>query len=220
MVNKCVLSSEMKNEDKATRAVRKTYNRIAPVYDIMEGLVERSRYSRWREILWSKVEGAKILEIGVGTGKNFPYYPKDVEVTAIDFSEKMLERARKKARDLGIRVRLGQMDVQDLELEDNTFDTVVGSFVFCSVPDPIKSLQEVRRVSKPGGKVILLEHVLSANRLLAWLMNLVNPVAVRVMGPNINRRTVANVAKSGLKVEEVTDLAFGIFKLIETRKET
>ena len=99
----------------------------------------------------------------------------------------MLSRARKKARDFGTRVQLNQMDVQDLEFEDNTFDTVVGSFIFCSVPDPIKGLKEVGRVCKSGGKIVLLEHVLSANRVIAWLMNLVNPVIVRLMGPSINR---------------------------------
>lgn len=208
----------MKKEDRANRAARKTYNRISPIYDLMEGLVERSRYKKWREILWSKAQGTKILEVGVGTGKNFLYYPKDVEVTAIDFSEKMLHRAKKKARETAIIVHLEQMDVQNLEFEDNTFDTVVGSFVFCSVPDPMKGLQEVGRVCKPGGKIVLLEHVLSANRVIAWLMNLVNPVVVRLMGPNINRRTSENVANSGLKVEKVTDLAAGIFKLIEARK--
>ena len=209
----------MKTKSKNTEAARKRYNRIAPFYDFMEGLIERSSYSRWREMLWSKVEGSEILEVGVGTGKNFPYYPVDKDITAIDFSKKMLHRAKKKAGDLGIRVHLEQMDVQNLEFEDNSFDTVVGSFVFCSVPDPIKGLQEVGHVCKPGGKIILLEHVLSANWVLAWLMNLVNPVVVGIMGPNINRRTVENVANSGLKVEKVTDLAAGIFKLIEARKE-
>jgi ubiquinone/menaquinone biosynthesis C-methylase UbiE len=209
----------MRQEDKNTRAVRKTYNRIAPFYDIMEGLVERSSYGRWREILWSKVEGTRILEIGVGTGKNFVYYPKGAEITAIDFSEKMLHRAQKKARDLGIKVVLEQMDVQDLKFEDNTFDTIVGTFIFCSVPDPIKGLQEVRRVCRPGGKVVLLEHVLSANRFIAWLMNLANPVIAKLVGPNINRKTIENTTNSGLEVEKVTELAAGIFKLIEARKE-
>ena len=209
----------MTTESKATEATKKRYNRIASVYDFMEGLAERSRYSKWREMLWSKVEGSDILEIGVGTGKNFPHYLKDAEITAIDFSEKMLSRAREKARKQGVQVRLQQMDVQNLEFEDNTFDTVVASFVFCSVPDPIRGLMEVKRVCKPEGKVLLLEHVLSANRVLAWLMNLTNPAAVRVVGANINRRTVENVTKSGLRVEQVTDLAAGIFKLIEARKK-
>jgi ubiquinone/menaquinone biosynthesis C-methylase UbiE len=209
----------MRTESKNTEAARKRYNRIAPVYDLMEVLVERSRYSRWRELLWVKVEGNKILEVGVGTGKNFPYYSANAETTAIDFSKKMLSRAMEKAKSQNIRVSLQQMDVQNMSFEDNIFDTVVATFVFCSVPDPIKSLQEVKRVCKPGGKILLLEHVVSANRVLAWMMNLVNPIVVRVMGPNINRRTVENVANSSLKLEKVTDLAAGIFKLIEARKE-
>lgn len=209
----------MTTESKDTKATKRRYDRIALVYDFMEGLIERSRYSKWRGMLWSKVKGNSILEVGVGTGKNFPYYPSDVEITAIDFSEKMLARARDKAKKQGLPVHLQQMDVQNLTFEDNTFDSVAASFVFCSVPDPVRGLMEIERVCKPGGKVLLLEHVLSANRVPAWLMNLTNPIIVRTMGPNINRRTVENVSKSGLVVEQVTDLGWGIFKLIEARKE-
>jgi ubiquinone/menaquinone biosynthesis C-methylase UbiE len=149
--------------------------------------------------------------------QNFPYYPVSTEITAIDFSEKMLSHAIEKAEKQKVKVNLQQMDVQNLSFDDNTFDTVVATFVFCSVPDPIKGLMEVGRVCKPGGKVLLLEHVLSANLTLAFLMNLVNPVVVKAMGPNINRKTVENAANSRLKVEKVTDLAVGIFKLIEAR---
>jgi len=207
----------MTMESKITEAARKRYDRIAPVYDFMEDLVERSRYSVWRELLWSKMEGNKILEVGVGTGKNFPYYPAIAEMTAIDFSEKMLSRARQKVKKRGLEIGVQQMDVQNMSFEDDTFDTIVATFVFCSVPDPVKGLMEIKRVCKPGSKVLLLEHVLSANRILAWLMNLANPAVVRIMGPNINRKTVVNVATSGLEVEKVTNLAAGIFKLIEAR---
>ncbi len=208
----------MKTESMNTEATKKRYNRIAPVYDFMEGLVERSRYSGWRELLWSKVEGNRILEIGVGTGKNFSYYPADAEITAIDFSDRMLVRARDRARKQKVTVHLQQMDVQNLKFEDNTFDTIIASFVFCSVPNPVRGLMEVERVCKPGGKVVLLEHVLSANRIVAWLMNLANPLVVRMIGANINRHTVENVSKSRLVVEQVADLGAGIFKSIEARK--
>jgi ubiquinone/menaquinone biosynthesis C-methylase UbiE len=209
----------MTTRDKATEAAKRRYDRIAPIYDLMEGLVERSRYTQWRRLLWAKAEGDNILEVGVGTGKNFPYYPPGAKIVAIDFSQKMLARAKEKAKREKVQVHLQQMDVQNLRFADNTFDTVVASFVFCSVPDPIRGLKEVERVVKPGGKVVLLEHVLSAKRVLARLMNLINPVVVRLMGPNINRQTVDNVSQSGLIIEHVTDLAAGIFKLIEARKE-
>jgi ubiquinone/menaquinone biosynthesis C-methylase UbiE len=203
---------------KATEAAIKRYNRIAPVYNLMEFSAELAGFEKWRRLLWSKVEGNKILEVGVGTGKNFPHYPRGAEITAIDFSQKMLERASAKAIRLGTHVNLLQKDVQSLVFEDNTFDTVLDSFVFCSVPDPILGLREVSRVCKPGGKVIMLEHILSANRIIAQLMNLANPIVVRLMGANINRQTVDTVTRSGLVVEQVTNLAAGIFKLIEARK--
>ncbi len=210
----------MSTGGKATEIAKRRYNRIAPLYDPMESLIERSRYSKWRQLLWSKVEGTYILEVGVGTGKNFPYYPANAEIIALDFSEKMLKRAKDRASKQELKVRLQQMDVQHLEFEDNSFDTVVASFVFCSVPDPVRGLMEVERVCKPGGKVVLLEHVLSANRIMGLLMNLANPLVVRMMGVNINRRTVDNVVISGLLAEKVTDLVAGIFKLIEARKKT
>lgn len=206
-------------KDKATETTRRRYDRNASVYDYMEGIPERWRFGKWRKMLWSNVQGNNILEVGVGTGKNFPYYPASAEITAIDFSEKMLARAIRKARKQGVTARLLQMDVQKLEFADNTFDTVVATFVFCSVPDPILGLKEIERVVKPGGTVLLLEHVLAANGILAWVMNLANPVVVRLMGANINRRTVDNVARSGLVIDHVTDLAAGIFKLIQARKK-
>jgi phosphatidylethanolamine/phosphatidyl-N-methylethanolamine N-methyltransferase len=184
----------------------------------MESGVERLRFGKWRKMLWSRVEGTRILEVGVGTGKNFPYYPRDVEITAIDFSEQMLSRAREKAIRQGVRAQLQQMDVQYLAFEDSVFDIVVATFVFCSVPNPVRGLMEVARVCRPSGKVVLLEHVLSANPAVAWLMNLANPLAVRISGTTINRATVDNVVKSGLVLEQVTDLGVGIFKLIEAKK--
>ncbi len=137
-------------EKTPTRIIEERYNRIALVCDLMESLIERTGYSRWRRLLWSKVAGTRILEIGVGTGKNFPFYPDGAQITAIDFSERMLAFARRRAEGQGRKISILRMDVQGLDFEDNSFDSVVGSFVFCSVPDPIRGLQEVRRVVRVG----------------------------------------------------------------------
>ena len=172
---------------RATERARKRYNRTATFYDLMESGMEKMRFSAWRSVLWSKAEGKRVLEVGVGTGKNFPYYPPGTDIVAVDFSDRMLARARKRAATGNVKVGLHLMDIQRLEFPDNSFDTVVATFVFCSVPDPVLGLTEVWRVCKPGGKVLLLEHVLSEKRALRLIMNLAAPLVVRVTGANINR---------------------------------
>lgn len=190
---------------------------MAPFFDLIEGMMERVAFRRWRALQWSRVGGAEILEIGVGTGKNFPFYPKSSRITAIDFSRAMLQRAEAKAKQQRLDVDLRWMDVQRTEFPDASFEGAVGTFVFCSVPDPLSGLTEIWRVLKPGGKLVLLEHVLSDRPGLAWLMNALNPLVVRLVGANINRRTVETVAAAGFSDLTVQHLS-GIVKLIEARR--
>jgi len=199
-----------------TDIIRRRYDRIAPVFDLLESAMETIAFRGWRALQWSRVEGSGILEVGVGTGKNFPFYPPDAQITAIDFSEAMLRRAEAKAQQSGVRVSLRVMDVQQLDFPAATFDAVVGSFVFCSVPDPRQGLEEIRRVLKPGGQLVLLEHVLSDRPFAAWLMKRVNPLVVRLLGANIDRRTIETVASSGFAIERIVDLS-AIVKLIQAR---
>ncbi len=194
-----------------TEVIRRRYNRIAGLYDLLEARMERAVF-KWREGIIKKASGS-ILEIGVGTGKNLPYYPDSAEVTAIDFSTNMLTRARQKIRSEQ-HIQLTVMDVQYLEFTDNTFDTIVSSFVFCSVPNPVAGLREIRRVCKPRGKLLMLEHVRSEKAILGPLMDIINPVPLTVYGANINRRTVDNLHLAGFNNIQVTDLWLDIVKRI------
>jgi len=194
-------------DERATAQTRSRYDRLAPIYDLMEALPER-RFEPWREMLWAQVPEGRILEVGVGTGKNLPYHPPGAEVVGIDISERMLKRARQRAAELGNSVELHQMDAQRLDFPDDSFEAAVSTFVYCSVPDAVRGLRELGRVVKPGGKIFLLEHVrINEPELVGKVMDLLDPVAVRLMGPHINRRTVENVLRAGLEVERVESLA-------------
>jgi len=127
----------------------------------------------------------------------------------------MLKRARKKASKEKIGVELIEMDVQKLNFPDNYFDTVFATFVFCSVPNPILGLKELKRVCKPKGKLLLLEHMRPSNMVLGFVFDLLNPFVVRVMGANINRRTLENIIKAGWKIREKEKLSSDIVWWIE-----
>jgi ubiquinone/menaquinone biosynthesis C-methylase UbiE len=192
-------------------SIRKRYNRAARFFEITENLMEKGKMGLWRKAVWNEARG-KVLEVGVGTGKNIQYYPESIEVTAIDFSEKMLEFAREKAGKYGKKVDLRLMDAQSLEFADETFDTIITTCVFCSVPDPIKGLQEIKRVCKNDGQIIMLEHVRSKKPLVGAFMDLLNPIVVRTLGANINRNTVENLKNAGINVEAENDLMMDIMK--------
>jgi len=200
-----------------TGSTRKRYDRLAFFYDFLEAPLERYRFAHWRSRLTDRIVGDRALEVGVGTGKNLPYYPRNVKITAIDFSRRMLERARKRASVLGSMVQLQKMDVQQLAFPDNSFDTVFGTFVFCSVPDPVAGLKELKRVCKSNGRLLLLEHMRPGNVLLGLLFDVVNPMVVRMMGANINRRTMDNIKKAGWQILKEEQLSGDIVRWVEAK---
>ncbi|MCF6094157.1 methyltransferase domain-containing protein [Microaerobacter geothermalis] len=200
-------------EVKLTETIKGRYNRIAPIFDVMDRMIKEE----WRKDVFSLVKG-RVLEVGVGTGANLPFYPADTEVTGIDFSPNMLKYARRKlekGEGIKAKVQLLEMDAQQMNFPDNTFDTVVTTCVYCSVPDPVKGLKEIRRVCKPDGQVIMLEHMRSENPVLGTLMDWLNPIPVTFYGANINRRTVENIEKAGMKVVRQKFLMMDIMRLME-----
>ncbi|ACY48270.1 class I SAM-dependent methyltransferase [Rhodothermus marinus] len=209
-------------EPEATAFARRAYDRLAACYDLLELPMEWLAFRRWRRRLWKGVRGPRVLEIGVGTGKNIPYYPPEVTVTAIDLSPRMLERARRRAARFPDRsVELLEMDAQALTFPDDTFDDVAATFVFCSVPDPVRGLREALRVTRPGGRLHLLEHMrLRSERISRW-MDRLDPLIYRLTGVHIARRTTENVREAGWVLEQEVDLApGGLVRHLVARKPT
>ena len=214
----------MKNKDQnevmvvdasGTTRTRKRYDRLARWYDLLEALMESWRFAGWRGRLKEKIRGSSVLEVGVGTGKNMRFYPPGLSVKGIDLSPRMLERAQKRTAVFGLDVDLREMDVQDLQFPDHMFDTVFATFVFCSVPDPVLGLKELRRVCKPDGRLILLEHMRPGNALLGLLFDVLNPMVVRMMGANINRKTRDLIRRAGWQIVLEEQLSSDIVWWIE-----
>jgi phosphatidylethanolamine/phosphatidyl-N-methylethanolamine N-methyltransferase len=176
--------------DAATRALSVTvvendfvagvYDKLAKVYDIIFGPTLHP--GRLRAIERMDIQpGERVLEVGVGTGINLSLYPKNCSVTGIDFSESMLEIARERAERKDIRnVRLLQMDAADLKFGDNAFDIVYAPYLISVVPDPVRVAHEMRRVCRPGGRVILLNHFLSPNLFLSRIERLISPFTIHI----------------------------------------
>lgn len=180
--------------------VAAVYDRVASVYDLYTRPMEAMGGTRARRRLFSRARG-RVLELGIGTGANVPFYPPDVELVGVDISGRMLQRARRRAL-RGRDVALQRADIEHLPYGDASFDTVTAACVFCSVDDPVQGLREARRVTRPGGFVLLYEHVRPTNPLLARLADATSPWTRRTFGPELNRRTEENVAAAGMTVVE------------------
>lgn len=200
--------------DRDTVITQRRYDRLAAIYDVRTYIAEEYMFKKFRQLLWSRLKGGRILELGVGTGANMPYYPNGCQVTAVDLSEQMLERAKRRAEKLGVAVELRLMDAQHLTFSDHSFDAAVTTCVFCSVPNPIAGLRELGRVVKPGGDIWLMEHMRVDRPVIGSLMDFMNPLVLRMIGANINRRTIENLKLAGLEIENIEDLVGTMFRLI------
>src|SRR6478735_2014601 len=176
--------------DAATRALSATavendfveavYDKLAKVYDLFFGPTLHP--GRLQAIERMNIQpGERVLEVGVGTGINLSLYPREATVTGIDFSSSMLEKARERAaRKNAAPVRLLQMDAADLKFADNAFDIVYAPYLISVVPDPVRVAQEMRRVCRPGGRIIFLNHFLSPNPILSRVERLISPFTIHI----------------------------------------
>jgi phosphatidylethanolamine/phosphatidyl-N-methylethanolamine N-methyltransferase len=158
------------------------YEKLASVYDLAFGPALQP--GRVRALQQMDIQpGERVLEVGVGTGINLSLYPRSCEITGIDFSDSMLEKARDRVARGGLRqarMRLLQMDAADLKFADDSFDIVYAPYLISVVPDPVKVAQEMCRVCRPGGRIIFLNHFLSPNVLVSRIERLISPFTIHI----------------------------------------
>lgn len=162
------------------QTIKRAYAFLSPVYDILFNRIFHPGRVAAINLLEIK-PGDRVLEVGVGTGLNLPLYPRDCSITGIDISVEMLHKARGRVRELGLpNVTLGLMDASNLEFPGDTFDHVLATYVISAVPDPVRTLQEMRRVCKPQGHVVILNHFRSENPVLGAVEWMLAPVCTRI----------------------------------------
>src|SRR2546426_3349123 len=183
-------NDEILGSDAATRAlsvtvvendfVARVYENIAWFYDLTFGpALHPGRVDAIRRMAIKP--GDRVLEVGVGTAINAALYPSDCSVTGVDFSSSMLEKARDRVARKGVRnVRLLQMDAANMKFADDTFDIVYAPYVISVVPDPVAVAREMRRVCRPGGRIIILNHFRSKNPVMAWFERIISPFTVHI----------------------------------------
>jgi ubiquinone/menaquinone biosynthesis C-methylase UbiE len=194
------------------------YQRIAPFYDLLDLPFERRRYSALRPLLFENL-GGKLLDAGVGTGRNCAYYPPGADVSGIDNSAAMLARARRRCPTVAAAGHLHQMDVTALQFPNESFDSAVASFLFCVLPDDQQApaLRELGRVVKPGGIIRLLEYVRPTGRLRRFVSRLWQPWIAWAYGASFDRNTEKHVVTAGLELEESIYVVDDLLKMLTLR---
>lgn len=202
-----------------TERVRALQDRAAPHYDRQISFFERVLFEDGRRWACAQAEG-QVLEIALGTGRNLPFYAADVELTAIELSERMLAIARRRAAALGSRAELRCGDAQDLDLPDASFDTVLITLALCTIPDERAAVREARRVLRPRGRLVLLEHVRSPLRAVRAIQRLLDPLAVRFEGDHLVRDPLDYLEAEGFEIETAQRLKWGIVERVVARRTT
>jgi ubiquinone/menaquinone biosynthesis C-methylase UbiE len=194
------------------------YHRIAPFYDLLDWPFESRRYRPLRPLLFQGLSG-RILDAGVGTGRNFPFYPPGATMVGIDVSAAMLAQAERRLNEAAAPVELLGMDVTRLDFPDGAFDAAVATFLFCVLSDEsqVPGLRELGRVVKPGGPIRLLEYVRPTGAWRRFLAGLWAPWIAWAYGASFDRNTEAYIRPAGLDLVESRFVIDDLIKLIEVR---
>lgn len=202
-----------------TERVRAIQDKTAPRYDRQISFFERILFGGGREWVCSRAQG-QVLELAAGTARNLPFYPEGIKLTAVELSPEMLAIADQRAEELGRDVDLRLGDVQDLDFSDESFDTVVCTLGLCTIPEPRRAVAEARRVLRPGGGLILLEHVRSPSWPVRAVQRALDPLAVRFQADHLVREPLDYLADEGFEVETVERSKWGIVERVVARKPT
>jgi ubiquinone/menaquinone biosynthesis C-methylase UbiE len=186
-------------------------------YDREMRFFERILFGDSRDWACSQASG-DVLEVAVGTGLNLDQYPKEVRLTGIDLSEQMLDIARDRARELGRTVELRQGDANALPFDDASFDTVVCTFGLCAIPDIDAALDEMTRVLRPGGKLILVDHVASSSRVARGVQRALEVVTIPIGGEHFLRRPLVKVRERAYTVEQAERFKIGLVERVVARR--
>lgn len=207
------------NDRGRTEHLRRLWNRYAPRYDRDIGFLERLQFAGGREWVCSQATGA-VLEVAIGTGRNLPFYPPEARLTGIDLSPAMLDLARGRAAELGREIEIREGDAEELPFPDASFDTVVCTLGLCGIPDDRAAISEMHRVLRPGGTLLLLDHIVSHHRLIHLGQWLLEKLTLRMLGDYMTRRPLPLVQEAGFAVQRRQRLKAGTVERLAATKPT
>jgi ubiquinone/menaquinone biosynthesis C-methylase UbiE len=197
--------------------LRRYRDKHARNYDQQIAFWERRLFADGRQWVCAQATG-EVLEVAIGTGRNLPYYPKGIRLTGIDFSPTMLELAHRQAQQLDVKVDLRLGDAQALDLPDASFDTVVCTLSLCAIPDERRAVAEMARVLRPGGRLLLLDHVAGAPRWVRAIQWLLERVTIPLGEEHLRRRPLLQVQAEGFQIQRRERAKLGIVERLAARK--
>jgi ubiquinone/menaquinone biosynthesis C-methylase UbiE len=203
--------------DKRARRLRRYWDKHARNYDKQMAFWERRLFGDGRQWVCGQASG-EVLEAAIGTGRNLLYYPQGIRLTGVDFSPAMLQLARRQADRLGRQIDLRLGDAQALELPDASFDTVVCTCSLCTIPDERQALAEMRRVLRPGGRLLLLDHVAGTSRRVRAVQWLLEQVTRPLNEEHLLRRPLLQVQAEGFQIERAERFKLDIVERLAARK--